>query len=391
MYNLIVNIIFGFQNTHIMIKRLLFLIITLSTVNAFAQDTTGLNNIIRLIDKGNIIQAKQDIDKANTVKNSENATYWLYRGVVFHEIYESNDTKVKALADNPLHEAYKSYLNARKYDLNKKYISNIVTALGYVTNEFTQEGINSFNNGDYKSALADFESSIAINSLPEIMYTDTILFYNSALASEKVKDYDKAIGYYKKCIELKFGEGKIYIDLANVYKEKGDIDTYLYTLKEGLAFFPDDPDLINELINHYISVSDVDNTIIYTKRAIAKDSTNSNLYFILGSMYESKKNVDAAKLQYIKAIDVDSTNTDAAFNLGVIYYNSGVDKIKHATTKAEKKQAEYEYTRALIYIEKVHEKEPNSRDVLYMLKNIYRINGDDVKKAEIEKKISELN
>ncbi len=373
-----------------MIKKILLLLITISAINIFAQDTTGLNNIIRLIDKGNIIQAKKQIDKANTVKNSENPTYWLYRGVVFHEIYESHDEKVKTLSKNPLQEAYKSYINARKYDLNKMYISNIVTALGYVTNEFTQEGIEHFNSGDYKSALNYFESSIAINSLPEIMYTDTILFYNSALASEKNKDYDKAIKYYKKCMELKFGEGKIYIDLANVYKEKGDIDTYLYTLKEGLAFFPNDTDLINELINHYISVSDVDNTIIYTKRAIEKDSTNSNLYFILGSMYESKKNIDAAKKQYIKATEIDSTNTDAAFNLGVLYYNSGVDKIKHATTKAQKKQAEYEYTRALIYIEQVYEKEPNSRDVLYMLKNIYRINGDNVKKAEIEKKLSEL-
>jgi len=373
-----------------MIKQLLFLLITISVININAQDTTGLNNIIRLIDKGNLVLAKKNIDKANNAKNNENPTYWLYRGVVFHEIYESHDENVKALSVNPLQEAYESYLKARKYDLNKKYISNIVTALGYVTNEFTQEGIDNFNAGDYKTALNSFENSIAINSLPEIMYTDTVLYYNSALASEKMKDYDKAIKYYKKCMDLKFGAGKIYIDLANLYKEKGDIDTYLFTLKEGLAFFPNDIDLINELINHYISVSDVDNTIFYTKRAIKKDSTNSNLYFILGSMYESKNNFEYAKSQYIKAIDVDSTNTDAAFNLGVIYYNSGVDKIKHATTKAEKKQAEYEYTRALIYIEKVHEKEPDSRDVLYMLKNIYRITGDNVKKAEIEKKISKL-
>ena len=77
-------------------------------------------------------------------------------------------------------------------------------------------------------------------------------------------------------------------------------------------------------------------------------------------------------------------------NLGVIYYNSGVDKIKHATTKAEKKQAEYEYTRALIYIEQVYEVESNSRDVLYMLKNIYRITGDEIKKKEIEKNYLKL-
>jgi len=373
-----------------MIKKVLFLSLILILANVFAQDTTGLNNIIRLIDKGNIKQAKQDIDKATTAKNSENPTYWLYRGVVFHEIYESHDASVKSLSENPLQEAYESYLNARKYDLNKQYISNIVTALGYVTNEFTQEGIEHFNSGDYKTALSDFESSIAINSLPEIMYTDTILFFNSALAAEKMQNYDKAIKYYKKCIELKFGEGKIFIDLAKVYKAKGDNDTYLYTLKEGLAFFPNDADIINELINHYISVSDVDNTIVYTKRAIKQDSTVSNLYFILGSMYESKSNFEGAKVQYLKAIEKDSTNTDAAFNLGVIYYNSGVDKIKHATTKAEKKQAEYEYTRALIYIEQVREKEPNSRDVLFMLKNIYRMTGDDVKKAEVEKKLSEL-
>lgn len=368
---------------------LAFLLVILS-LNIFAQDTTGLNIVIKLVDKGDITKAKQIIDKAETAKNSENAVFWLYKGVVYHEIYESSDASVKSLSKTPLQIAYKSYSNALEYDVEKQYVNNIVTALGYVTNEFTKEGITKFNSGDYKTALEYFESSIKINSLPQIMYTDTILFYNSALASEKMQDYDKAIMYYKVCMDLKFGEGKIYIDLAKVYKQKGDTDTYLYTLKEGLAYFPDDVDLINELINHYISVSDVDNTIIYTKRAIKQDSTVSNLYFILGSMYETKNNFEAAKVEYIKAIEKDSLNTDAAFNLGVIYYNSGVDKIKHAKTKAQKKQAEYEYTRALIYIEKVREKEPKSRDVLFMLKNIYRMTGDEEKKAEIEKELKAL-
>ncbi len=373
-------------------KNILVVIFSIIVLNVMSQDTTGLNNVIRLVDKNKIVEAKQEIDSfEKNTKNLSNPVFWFYKGFVYQSIFESDNEAVKKLSENSLQVAYNSYVKALETDKNKAFIDKIMTAFGYLTNEFMQNGIEEFNNKNYKTALSNFENSIKINSLPEIMFVDTVLYYNSALAAEKMGDYSKAIMYYSKAIDLKFGEGKIYIDLAVVYKKNDNKIEYINTLNEGLKFFPNDIDILNEFINYYISIADADNVIKYTEQAIKQDTTNSNLYFILGSMYETKNRQDDAIIQYKKAIEIDSINADATFNLGVIYYNRGVDKIKHATTKEQKKQAEYDYNRALIYIEKVYKIEPNSKDIVFMLKNIYSIIGDEQKKQEMEKKILELD
>ena len=357
------------------------------TFLTIAQNNNSLTQLRTLIDKEKFAEAELKLNKMqNNVNISSNPVFWIYKGVIYHSLYDDAAFN-KIPKDSLLNLAYNSYKQARKLDKEKKYNKSILEAYGFLVNQFTYEGINNFNNKNYKKALHDFENSIAINSMAEFAFTDTVLFYNSALAAEACNNFEKAENYYKKSIELKFGNGRPYLDLAKLYKKQNNTDKYIYTLKEGLAFYPENKELVNEIINYYLTISDTDNCLIYTKKALNYDKNNSNIYFILGSLYENKNMNDSALSAYKKAVNLDSTNTDVLYNIGAIYYNKAVNMIKHAQTKQEKEAALLMYKKSLPYMEKVSKLEPENRDVLYILKNTYHIIGDTAKKELIEKKL----
>ncbi len=369
-------------------KRILALTLILNITIAFSQNE--LSEIRNLIDNEQYNRALSQLDELkNNEKIINNPVYWIYKGVVYHSLYNDDNTKISK--DSLLNMAFSSYEKAKSLDVDKQYNKNILEAYGFLVNQFTYEGVQNFNNKNYNAAIKDFENSLSISSLPEFALTDSVLYYNIAMAAENAQNYEKAEDYYRKTINLKFGKSKPYLDLAKMYKKQQNIEKYEQTLKEGLQFYPDDKKLVEELINYYLSISDVDNALIYTRKAIKTDTTTSNLFFILGSLYESKHKLDSAKIAYKKAIEIKPNNSDALYNLGALYYNEAVKITKHANTKEEKQKAIEKYKEAVPYMEKVSEIEPTNKDVLVILKSAYRVIGDNAKKEEIQKKIDALN
>jgi len=373
-------------------KLLVLLVLNLSIIgNIFSQKTDDLAKLISKVKEVKLVDAKQIADKLETkTEYIENPEFWLYKALLYHTIYDTPTNQLHKQIPDAIEIAYSSYKLALKYDTEKTYNTQIFSALGYLTNQFMHYGLEQFNSGNYDKSLKAFENTIELNALPEIMFNDTIAYYNAALSAEKLKEYDKAIGFYKILIAFKYGEGKMYKDLSEVYKKKGNNDLYLQTLLEGIKFYPEDNNLYIELINHYLVVSDVDNAFIYVNKSIEIDGTNAGMYFVLGSLYESKKDDVNAEKSYLKSLEIDSNYDDAAYNLGVLYYNRAKNIYTHAKTKGEKEKYEADFNKSLKYFKIVEKNEPNDKNVLLSMKNIYRILGMEKEKAEIDKKLEGL-
>ena len=73
---------------------------------------------------------------------------------------------------------------------------------GPMYNNSINAGIASYNNKDYKTALASFTSSQEYAKL--IGLTDSTGIYYGAVSAGKVENYEAAIANYKKCIEIGF-------------------------------------------------------------------------------------------------------------------------------------------------------------------------------------------
>ena len=262
--------------------------------------------------------------------------------------------------------------------------------MGFITNQFMHEGLTKFNSGNYDKALLYFENTIEINTMPEIMFYDTIVYYNAALSAEKLKKYDKAESYYKILISYGYGEGKMYKDLSEVYKITNREDLYLQTLKDGAKMYPNDNNIYIELINHYLVVSDVENAFKYVKLSLQIDSANAGMYFVLGSLYESKNDSKNAEEAYLKSLELDPSYIDSAYNLGALYYNRGNGVFKHAKTNAEKAEYEKDFKNSLKYFKIVEQEQPKDKNVLLSMRNIYRILGMETEKTAIDKRLETL-
>jgi len=373
-------------------KLLVLLVLNLSIIaNVFSQTNDDLSKLISNIKEVKLVDAKKIADKLEGKKDYlENPEFWLYKGLLYHTIYETPTNELNKQIPDAIEVSYDSYKKALKYDTEKTYNAQIFKALGFLTNQFMHYGLEQFNSGNYDKSLKAFENTIELNSMPEILFNDTIAYYNAALSAEKLKEYDKAVSFYKTLIAFKYGEGEMYKDLSEVYKEMGNDDLYLQTLLEGVKYYPEDNKLYIELINHYLVVSDVENAFKYVNKSLEIDKTNAGMYFVLGSLYESKKDDVNAEKSYLKSLEIDPNYDDAAYNLGALYYNRGKNLYTHAKTKDEKERYEADFNNSLKYFKIVEKNEPNDKNVLLTMKNIYRILGMEKEKAEIDKKLEGL-
>ena len=112
-------------------------------------------------------------------------------------------------------------------------------------------------------------------------------------------------------------------------------------------------------------------------------------------MYETFGDEENAVKSYEKAMEVDPKFFNAYYNLGALYYNKGVKQIEVANAvppsendkyEAELKKADAEFAKALPYMEKCEEINPDDPMTLESLKNLYyRMKQMDKYNAILEK------
>jgi len=114
-------------------------------------------------------------------------------------------------------------------------------------------------------------------------------FYFKGIRAENKKDYDEAIRCFSKAIELDDKYVDPYIELGQMYYEKGLYDQELAILKKAIELAPN----------------------------------NSDAYYYLAMACEDKGLYHEAALAYQKVIDIKPNDKDAIYQLGILYIVQG--------------------------------------------------------------------
>lgn len=157
--------------------------------------------------------------------------------------------------------------------------------------------------------------------------------------------------------------------LSQTYLESADTAKYIATMQEGLALYPNESYYSVNLINTLIQMGRTEEAIFLLASAIEKAPNNAQLYDVMGKLYETTDE-DKSLEWYGKALAIDPEFTESNFNMGRVYYNKAVtlkssDKYDAAT---DKKITEL-FQKALPYLEKVYEKNPDQ--CYYVLAQVY--------------------
>jgi Flp pilus assembly protein TadD len=408
-------------------------------------------NYLRYYDQNkksqDLIDAQKNIDEAIGHEKSMNeAKTWYYRGNVYFAISNSKAPEFADQKASASETALKSYMKAlvlnfkdpelQKLDLEKnptdvmkfftalndkstKYVDQMWTAdiigqkFPYMANTFLNLGVESFTKTkDYQKAMENFEAAVGVSALTGKV--DTMSMYYTAMAAEKAGNKDKAIQLYDALTQMKYqGEGdgpRIYLALSQLHKEKGDKEKSLKVLQAGRKAYPDDKNLILEELNYYLAAGKLTEALDNLNLAVSKDPNNHTLHFALGTIYDNLANPEKDKKQpteaeykdyiskseqsYKKAIEIKPDYFDAIYNLGALYFNQGVkindaaqtiaDNAKYA---AEVKKADEKFNLALPYLEKALEIQPNDKNTLLSLKQLYARTGQTDKYKQVNDKL----
>jgi tetratricopeptide (TPR) repeat protein len=395
-------------------KRTLVLFALIMLVSAsFAQMKKDRTSAYNYWMKKDLIKAKDFIDKAITYPEAAtDAKVWYYRGGIYLDIQISPAKAV--LAPDAINVAYEAYTKARTLDTKGEFKADIAARLGAIGGEFFNEGISYFQQNDFDGAMPFFEKAINISN--ENQTIDTLANYGAALCFEKKAAtdsvfLDKAIERYQYLADLRMKEVSVYTSLANLYKDKGNLEKGAQVLNLAKELFPGNTDIIITEANMYISTNNHAKAISSLMEAKEKEPKNVSVLYAVGVTYDLMKNdtslsdadrskyFDAAISSYKETIDADPNYFDALFNLGAIYFNKGGEVINEAnklpiseTVKYDKMLADGNnyLNMALPYLEKCETIQPQDKPTLISLKEIYTRLKMTEKLVAINDKLSNL-
>jgi tetratricopeptide (TPR) repeat protein len=401
-------------------KRIIFLMLTLVTVVAFAQkqQKPNTNKALKSFQEGNLAEAKEIIDAATTYEKTMNeGNTWYYRGLIYTAIDTTSNEAYKALDPNPLKVAIESFAKADALGKPGKeyFITDGKTVLPItksqqsemLANYYLDKGIKAFqDDADNEASLKYLRKT---NVVSESLFkdkpypNDTLTYYVTALVAQQSDSLDLAIASANKYIE-KGGKGKdAYLILYQIYNSgpKEDKEKALEVVRQAKKAIPTNPDFPKLEIGMLIDMDKIAEAKTNLENAIKTEPDNKILHFYLGYTNSKTENMEEAKKNFNEALRIDPNYFDAQYYLAQLYLidaNKIRDQIKGLGMSAadKKKAAELDkqlvekFKIALPYWEKAEQLNPKDIDVLERLRTIYYYLGDDAKEARAGKRLKEL-
>jgi len=363
-------------------KKLLSLIVVISiTYGALAQ-MGKVTSALSYIDQGLLDKAKEALDQALVnEKSKDNPKTWVAKGKLAQACFQSDNPKFNSFYADPLQEALEAYEKALSLDtkgsIEKQLkLNNTYVLLG---NDFIAQGVKRFEAQDFEGALKSFESNIKVAASDlYIGVPDTGIYFNAGLAAYNGKMYDRAIKHFQKCADMKYEGAMPYFLIYSCYKELKDLANAEATLKKAFELFPNNQDVILNLVDFYMTNDKLDEAFAYLNMAKSKKENDHTLYWAEGVLYMKQEKYDEAIAALKKSVELKDDEYNTQFNLGVCYYNKAVAMFQKAneimdvpTYNAAINEANNVFVQAIPYFEKAATLKKDDPDSLRNLKELY--------------------
>ncbi|MDC3115621.1 tetratricopeptide repeat protein [Bacteroidota bacterium] len=350
----------------------------------------------------NLIDAKNYIDEAflNT-STSDEPKMWNYRAKVYLKIALLKDQKID---NDAIFKAKQSHIRCLEKDKKGRVVvrkwtkeEDVVAGLIQCGYKLFNMAIDEYNNENNSKALKLYDEIFKIfdydseDQLKRGNITKETVLHNSFFAARRMKDNERSKVLLQNLIDLNFNDPSIYVHMSDILQEEGNDDDALKYLSLGRDYFENDPVLINSQINLYIKLNRTDELIDKLSDAIELDDMNDLLFFNRATVYDQKDMLDEAIIDYKKSIELNPDNFNSNYNLGALFFNRGVELRNEANNSSSdklynklKKESEVFFDDALPFLETSLSLDPNDKNTLLSLKQLYYLKGDYKKSKEMD-------
>ena len=362
--------------------------------------------------KDNGIQnAEYLIGKPGKIMKQGDEEIWVYNR---KKLYFKNGTldhweQTEFIDKDALRKSAEALLKAVELDTKGKLKEKASTKElnEMIKNSIINKAISKYTEKDYDNAYKLMDYGYKLCQLPKIetdtAYNEKQVQYFEGIIAYNAKKYDKAEKHFEHCIKDNYQSGLSYHYLADSYAKSGNNEKFISTVKEGFQKYPDEEQLIIDLINYYMQKNEEDKAVEYIDIAIQKNSDNPSYYSAKATIYDNKtdtltkmynkymseayelkkkafqnrnnsklkaefqkkrdekldealnqvklidENIAKAEKLYEKSLEINPKFFNAAYNLGRLYLKKNDLKAKHADwllkvyiNKDFKKSGEYE-------------------------------------------------
>lgn len=356
-----------------------------------------------------------------------NGEVWMLLGDVY-AAYTGIDIKNSVL--DPAYQPQYAEAATDAYDAYKKALDNTdddkvkkqaLQGMAGAIQSFSARGIAFFQNQDYEGAYSQFANILDINELMTENGMEPALgeedlnnqIYLAGLAAVSGGNNEKAKMHYNNLKERGYDEPELYDGLFKATMEE-DEEKAVEILTMGRNKYPDNLNLLYSEINYYLTKGDINQLENKLEMAIEQDPKNLSLYTTLGNVYDktfqsksAEGKMDEAQVYFDKAIakfnqalEIKPDDATAIYSIGALYFNKAATLTKDlevlssdyspaGVKKYDAKKAEIGkvFDEALPYFQKAEKVDPNDRNTLIALKEIYARKNDLEKSAEFKKRL----
>jgi len=286
-----------------------------------------------------------------------------------------------------------------KGKIKPKYSKEMNNLIAGHYSDYVNAGVEFFNNKDYKNAYKAWgifgrlsEDEAFSKIIPNIQADSIVgeIRYNQALAAWQDDNLDGALEAFMKAKDLGYQKKNLYDYAIAVATQAKKEDEVFNLAKEARGLYgKEEPQYLAYIINHYLQSKEFDQAFSIINEAIADEPNNAQYYVIQGILYENSERPDArvnAKASYKKGLDLDGSNAAALYN-----YGRQICEDAYALNDQAPAGEEYEkyyndkirplFLEAAGYLEDAYAADPNNRDALKYLENVY-YNLHDEQKLE---------
>jgi len=199
----------------------------------------------------------------------------------------------------------KAYIKADELDEKGTLKNKVTFMLGVkdTRNYVINKAVDFYSKENHKDALKYMTLASELGEFPkdksDSLFDNRQIVYFMGLIALKGGMTEDARSNFNKSIESKYQEGACYHYLAESYVVDGDSAAFIAKVKEGFEKYPEEEQLLIDLINYYINKNQPEKVIEYLDIAISKNPSNPSYYSAKGTVYFNKYSATLAK--YIKA------------------------------------------------------------------------------------------
>ena len=244
---------------------------------------------------------------------------WVYPTITFY--VQNNQVqfwKETYVADpNALSNAVAAYKKAAELDPKGAYKDKKTTMDAVKDLRFSlfNNGLNSYQLKDYKTAAKDFASALELKDFKraenDTLIPDGQLAYYGALCANESGDKAEAEKMFREAADLNFNISTCYHYIYVITKEKGNEAAAFKILTDAYKKYPQEEQLLYDVINYYLEKKQYNEAENYLNTAISEHPDNLVLYSVKASIYV--QNYGAIKDKYKADIDKISQLKKEAF------------------------------------------------------------------------------